>query len=289
MSRQPNHLPPTTSAHYAGCVTRTRTHRLFAVGVTASLAIGVLGACLPVTYGESSPNATTAIIRLTKDTFADAIKAGDGAMDSYRIVTSFGGATVRETEPDGAFIAMDVVRTGVGQDCHVMMTMSDQEVEAFVIGRELWMSADGETFIHASGDDAASDPDIADALEMATPTDIVTQVDGFVAAITSFEALDADVIDGVNVWGYTMTVNPARIPQAVQTMEPEQLLLINAITATYWLDADNIPRKIDLIMTGNNGLEMMMQANFTLIGEVAPITPPSAGTVVEFADMHIEA
>jgi len=262
----------------------TRAGRSLALGVAVVLAAGLLGACSHDRSADGPEGRAAVTSHLTEDTIADAITAGMAEMTSYRTVGTFGGDGVMGSELDGSVTVVDLLNTGEGQDVHVTMAMGDQDFEAFVVGGEVWMRVGGEVFVHATAEDAALDPDLAELLKMAAPTDIAAQAQGFVTALKSFETLGADVVDGVETWGFAIPVDPACIPEAQQTMAPQQLALVKEMTATYWFGVDSVPRKCDVAITMNNGFVVTMQSTISLINEVAPITPPPDSVVIEYAD-----
>lgn len=257
---------------------RRRT-RLAALPVAVVLA-GSLAACgggapsaEPSTPAPATSSSAPEVEALTVENIAARLDASQQAVTSYDLTLTASGAVAMEAT--GSADLAD------GKQ-NVSMVMSSPEMgdlEFRLVDGVVYLNMGpltGGLFLKADPNDPANE--LASAFAGFEDEILGSELDGMEDAVTSVAPVgEPEQLDGVEVQGYEVVIDTTKIAAEVA----EGLLLEEALDAlpatltyTYWLDADDIPRKIQYEVAGS--ITTMTMSN---VNAGTPVVAPPADQI----------
>ncbi|WP_425956867.1 hypothetical protein [Xylanimonas sp. McL0601] len=266
-----------------------------AAGIIAAIAALVIGlsACGPsgdagpkgVEVGASAPASPSS--DLTQATFADAIAAGLKSVTSMHVDLTYRGRFADAGKLTGT-AASDVVRKGDETDLHMTTSVAGRDLDLFLIGSDVYVGlgeATGGRYVHATMDKLAKHAGLAKLLDGIHAADMGAQARAFAAGITSFTKKGTGVVDGTAVTIYTMTVDPSKVAEGSRLLDPAQARHLGKLTATYSLDAHNVPLRVDVRATTTGGQSLTISMHVSKLNQTGAIVPPPADQTIELSDL----
>lgn len=252
--------------------------RLAALGV-AALTAASLTACASDAAGEAAPSAGSGQVAtsVTQANFAEAITAGQESLTSMRMEMEFSGSAAAMM--GGMSMVADVDLTADTPTLSTSMTIEGMDVEMIYIDGSAYISLGaltGGQFLAFSAEDLAGHPEFADLADQ-FETDLGAQAAALAPAITAFEEAGTDTIYGTDVTLFILTLDSARLGEAAGI--PAGTPAGGEMTVTYALDANNVPRRIDLTMEVD-GQQLTITTRITNINAPVTITAPEPDQIL---------
>lgn len=224
------------------------------------------------TKAAATATPTPTVEPLSAENVVARLEAAAAAQASYDVTMEVTGPTTMSAT--GSFQAVD------GQENFAMrMNIPGMgDIETVFVGGLLYLKIPallGDQYLQIDPNDASNPL----AAEFAGIGDEVggSAVEGLEDAVTSVEKAGApEQLDGVEVQPYTVVVDTTKLPaDKVAELMPEGApSLPPTITYSYWVDADDLLRKVRYELVG-----LSTTLTMTNFGTAAPVTAPPADQV----------
>lgn len=211
---------------------------------------------------------------LTADDFAERIAAAQKEKKSVQLAmtTTLAGQKVAvegKVDLGGSTPAMDETMTIPG-----MSTMKVRAVDGIVymnlgtLSKDKWIKVDPKD----TSNPLASQ--FSGMIDGADPTQQVEALKGAIASVK--QSGSPETVDGVEAQKYVVTVDTAKLGGALKSqLGSTGASLPKTITYTYWVDGDDLVRKVDADVSGAK-----VDMTFSHWGEPVTVTAPPAGDIL---------
>ncbi|MFC8732060.1 LppX_LprAFG lipoprotein [Luteimicrobium sp. NPDC057192] len=212
---------------------------------------------------------------LTADTFATRLADAQKAKKSVQLsmTTTMAGQKVGvegKVDLGGSKVAMDETVTMPG----VMPEMTIRAVDGVIymnmgkLSKNKWIEVDPSD---------TSDPLASQFTGMLDGADPTQQLEGLKGAITSLEKSGSpEKVDGVDAQKYVLTVDTTKLGGALKSqVGAAGASLPKTITYTYWVDSDDLMRKVEADVAGAK-----VEMHFSHWGEPVTITAPPKSDIL---------
>ncbi|MBB2924916.1 hypothetical protein [Cellulomonas cellasea] len=233
----------------------------------------------PTTKPSASAEATkeAEAVEITQANFLQTIAAAQAEASSYDFTMS----TTAEGQSMAATGSVQVEDGGAQALSMVMELPEMGQMEVRMAGGLTYMNLGemtGGKFLQIDPADA-SNPLAAGLGDMTGEIDPTKALAGAEAAVTSVTKKgDAEDVDGVQATPYEVVLDPSKLPEeqraGLDQAAAAGVAIPTTFVYTYWLDADNLVRKMAFDLMGSK-----TEMTFSNWGSAAPVTAPTADQI----------
>lgn len=248
-----------------------------AVATSVVLTLTACGSSEPLASGAPggvTTDATGSANELTDDTFVATVIEAQLAAKSAKIRVSgdvagqaitLTGAVQAAEEPAESALQADVEISGMGA------------VELILVDAVVYLKfgqLTGDRYLKLPLAGAGAKQFLGQLDGQLNPAEFVRALDG---AVTRFEVTGAETVDGEQTTKYVIEVDPRKVLAKQGVKLPGGAELPKVLTYTFWIDSDNLPRRI----TADMGDLGELDASFSDWGDPVDIEAPPADRITE--------
>ncbi|GAA1739528.1 hypothetical protein GCM10009809_38710 [Isoptericola hypogeus] len=268
-------------------VTKKSTVMLAAVAVAGSLSACAGGEKPDAPSGAAEEAAVVRPASLTE--LAGQMQEAQAEATSAHFEMTYGGELAESTGMTGTATSGDFAmgESAAPEDMEMQMTTSamGMDMDLRLVDGTMYIGMGSLTegkFLTATFEELADDPNMAGTLDSMTSMDAGAQAEAMADAVTSFEHVGTEDIDGVEADVYTMVVDPTKVEGAAG-LDESTAGQVGEMTMTYKVGPDGLPLEADVVMD-MAGQELTMDMAFSNWGEPVEVKVPAKKNTVPYSE-----
>jgi len=207
---------------------------------------------------------------------------------SAHMELTYSGELAEATGMVGNTTTADIAYGTSLEDSSMQMSMAamGMDIDIVLVDGTIYLAMGELTqgkYLSMTTQEMAEDPALAGTIGSLESMDAAGQAEAMADAVTSFEHVGSETIDGVDTEVYEVTIDPAKVKDGTAGVDASTADQLGEMTAVYKVDPAGLPVQADVTIEVD-GQQMVVESAFSKWGEPVEVTAPADEDVVPYAE-----